>query len=69
MRRLFEWRPDLVDQLSQVMAERRMNVLLAKQQLSEQQAEAEKASLARQILGKIKGLLLDGARGFPAGMT
>ncbi len=55
LERLFGWRPDLVDELSQVMAERRMNVLLAKQQLSEQQAEAEKASLARQILGKIKG--------------
>ncbi len=51
---LIEMRPELVEELSAVMAERRLNDLLAKKQLSEREAEAEKESISQQLLGKIR---------------
>ncbi len=54
MRRLFELRPSLVEELTEVMTRRKLNDLLAKEKLSHHEAEAQKATIADQFLGKIK---------------
>ncbi|MCP3958740.1 MAG: mechanosensitive ion channel [bacterium] len=55
MKRLFDLRPSLVGELTEVMAQRKLNDLMAREKLSHRDAEEEKASIANQILGKIKG--------------
>ncbi|MCP3958748.1 MAG: mechanosensitive ion channel [bacterium] len=55
MKRLFELRPSLVEELTEVMAQRKLNDLLAKENLPREEAEAQKATIAEQFLGRIKG--------------